>query len=41
MWVGIISKILVRHYSVFHNGAEELIVKLEPTKKKVFGKQEK
>ena len=41
MWVGIISKILVRHYSVFNNGAEELIVKLEPTKKNVFGKQEK
>ena len=41
MWIGIISKIRVRHYSAFHNDAEELIVKLEPTKKKVFGKQEK
>ena len=41
MWVGIISKILVRHYSAFHNGAKELIVKSEPIKRKVFGKQEK
>ena len=41
MWIAIISKIRVRHYSAFHNDAEELIVKLEPTKKKVFGKQEK
>ena len=29
MWIGIIRKIRVRH-----NDAEELIVKLEPTKKK-------
>ena len=32
---------LVRYYSTFHNGAEELTVKLEPAKNKVFGEQRK